>query len=197
MVTDRGVRVGHLLGVAVVVAVFAWTGLRLWSASGRSTAGPSWLGVLLLGCLAGGVYWAGTGIRRALQRRSSTPLNPLRAARVLVLAQAASLTGAAVVGWSVAHALTVLPDADVESQRDKLWVLGGLAIAGTAVCASGLLVQRMCRLDDADPTEERGPADEEDPPGGSGSPYLYTSPPMDPMAGSILPPATQFAPART
>jgi Protein of unknown function (DUF3180) len=79
------------------------------------------------------------------------------AARVLALAQAAALAGAATLGWYVAQVLLVLPDADVPSQQAQILQLGALGLGAVGLSAVGLLVQRMCRLDDEPP----GPSDDD------------------------------------
>lgn len=96
----------------------------------------------------GGVYFAALPVKRLREGRATKALNPLRAARSLVLAQAAALTGAGLLGWYAAQALTILPDIDVDSQRARFTLLLGHSAAAVVLVVSGLLAQRMCRLDD-------------------------------------------------
>jgi len=144
----RGPLVPTLLVLVGLGAAVSWIVLRLWTTTGHTLAMASWPGLLLLGVMALGVYLAGLPVRRSLRGTAATPLRPLHAARVLVLAQAAALSGAAVVGWYAAQLLLVLPDVDVESQRGRLLPLGALCAGGVLLACSGLLVQRMCRLGD-------------------------------------------------
>lgn len=144
----NGIRVRLLAAAALVVGGLSWIILRLWTAGGHLLPPTSWAALLLLVAMALGVYAAGLPVKRFLAGQATRPLSPLTAARILVLAQAAALCGAAVFGWYAAQVLLVLPDVDVASQRGRLLPLGALSLGGIALAASGLLVQRMCRLDD-------------------------------------------------
>ncbi len=146
MVSAKGVRPQTLVTIALGVGALAWVLLRL---SGGAKALPTvgWSGVVLLAFMAAGVYWAGIPVQKMREGSTHRPISPLRAARTLVLAQAAALAGSALVGWYAAQALLLLPDVDIESQRGRLWVmLGHLAVTLLLVLA-GMLTQRKCRVD--------------------------------------------------
>lgn len=147
MVKSGGVRLGQLAVIAAVVTVVGLAVLRL---VGGSVPTPGWGGVVLLLFMAAGVYAAALPVKKMLERRVVPPGSALRAARSLVLAQAAALTGAGLVGWYAAQALAVLPDADVDSQRAKLWLLVGHVAAALLLVVSGLLAQRICRVQPPD-----------------------------------------------
>lgn len=157
MVTRGGVRARHVLGTALVVGAFGYGVLRL-AGGAAALPSPGWAGVLLIVLMAVGVYVAGLPVRRLRAGRPSPTVGPLRAARTLVLAQAAALSGAGLFGWYAAQALVLVPDLDVDSQRARLWPLLVLVVAGGLLVVSGLLVQRMCRLD----TEHRPGSGEDD-----------------------------------
>lgn len=156
--TKEGVRSRHLVLVGFVVGAVAVVVLRLLAASGAALPPPGWPPLLVLLFLAMGVYFAGLPVKRLRSGRPSPRVGPLRAARTLVLAQAAALTGAALVGWYAAQALLVLPDLDVASQRWQLVKLVALLVASVLLTGSGLLVQRMCRLDE----DQHEPPEDED-----------------------------------
>ena len=158
MVTREGVRARHLLGTTLVVGAFGYAVLRL-AGGAAALPSPGWAGVLLIVLMAVGVYVAGLPVRRLRAGRPAPTVGALRAARTLVLAQAAALSGAGLVGWYAAQALLLVPDLDVDSQRSRLWPLLVLVVAGSVLVASGLLVQRMCRLDDDD---DRQGSDQDD-----------------------------------
>ena len=77
----------------------------------------------------------------------TTSLDPLRAARTVVLAQAAALTGSAAAGWYLGQLVVVLTDLSLEANRGRLLPLGALVVAGVALAAAGLVAQRWCRID--------------------------------------------------
>jgi hypothetical protein len=149
MVRDgRGISVRLVLGVGVVVAALSWIGLRLWTDGGHGLPDGSWASAVLLLFMAVGIYFAGLPVRRWQRGESAKPLSMMRAMRTLVLAQAAALTGAAVAGWYAAQVIVRLPDFDVASVRQDTVRFVVLLVAGVALSASGLAVQRMCRIDD-------------------------------------------------
>jgi hypothetical protein len=152
-----GIRTRTLLAVAVVVGGASWVALRLLQGGGRDLPSTSWLAVFIFVALALGLLLAGRPVKRLVAGRATRPVNPLYAARVLALAQAAALAGAAIVGWYVAQVLMLVPDADIPSQQLQMLTLGVLALAAAGLAAVGLLVQRWCRLEDDD---RGGPRDE-------------------------------------
>ena len=149
-----GIRARVLVAVAVVVGGASWVVLKLLEEGGRDLPSTSWLAVLIFVALGLGLLLAGRPVKRLLAGRAPRPVNPLYAARVLALAQAAALAGAAFVGWYVAQILVLVPDADIPSQQQQILVLGVLALAAAGIAAIGLLVQRWCRLDEPDPRQD-------------------------------------------
>lgn len=148
MVSSGGVRVRHLVVITLVVGLVGVVVLRL---IGGPVPNPGWAGVVLLLFMAVGVFFAALPVKRLRERRASSPGSALRAARSLVLAQAAALTGAGLLGWYAAQALSLLPDLDVDSQRSRMWLLIGHALAALVLIVSGLVAQRICRIDPPDP----------------------------------------------
>jgi Protein of unknown function (DUF3180) len=153
----NGIRARTLIAVAVLVCVASWVVLRLLQGGGRDLPSTSWLAVFIFVALALGLLLAGRPVKRLVAGRATRPVNPLYAARVLAMAQAAALAGAAIVGWYVAQVLMLVPDADVPSQQLQMLTLGVLALAAAGLAAVGLVVQRWCRLEDDD---RGGPRDE-------------------------------------
>ena len=149
-----GIRARVLVAVAVVVGGASWVVLKLLEEGGRDLPSTSWLAVLIFVALGLGLLLAGRPVKRLLAGRAPRPVNPLYAARVLAMAQAAALAGAAFVGWYVAQILVLVPDADIPSQQQQILVLGVLALAAAGIAAIGLLVQRWCRLDEPDPRQD-------------------------------------------
>ena len=148
MVRDgRGVSTRLVLLLGLVVTASAYLGLRIWTGQGRVLPEASWGAVILLVFMACGVFFAGLPVRRFLRGQAKKSLNPMRAMRTLVLAQAAALTGALVAGWYLAQILVLLPLFDVESRRTAVVRLAALAAGGVLMAIAGLLAQAMCRVD--------------------------------------------------
>lgn len=154
--TGRGLRIRHVVLVAGVTLGVGYLGLRWWTRQSGALPGPSWASVVLLFFMAAGVLFAGLPVRRALRGTATRRLNPLRAFRTLVLAQACALTGALVGGWYLAQVLVLWPDTDAASVRSLALSSAVLAGAGVALVAVGLWVQSMCRVDPPEDEPEDG-----------------------------------------
>ncbi|WP_347351676.1 DUF3180 domain-containing protein [Intrasporangium sp.] len=156
-----GLRVTALVIVALVALILGWVAMRWWVSTGHVVPEPGWVGLVVMAFLGGGILVAGYQVRQVRDGRSLTPMSPIRAARTLVLGQAAALTGAVLSGWYASNALVILPDADVASQLARLWPL--LAHLGVAIllAVAGMVTQSMCRI--KPPKRED---DDQDRPGG-------------------------------
>ena len=150
----RGLRLGHLMGVTLVLGGLSWMGWSLYLNSGGLLPPASWISAVLLAVMAALVFAAGLPVRRFLRGQATKPLSPIRAARTLVLAQAAALTGAGVLGFYAAQLALVLPDIDLPSYRSLMWRLLGLCLGAVLLAAAGMATQRMCRIDGGERDEE-------------------------------------------
>lgn len=134
-----------LVAVFLAVSFVGWPVLRALEANGVYLPAVPWLVDVAIVALAAIVFWLGWTVR-AYQKGDRPSLDGLRAARTLVLAKAAALTGALLGGWYFAQVLLVLPDLAIEARRDK-----ALAALIAFVCAAvlsvvGLVVERFCQL---------------------------------------------------
>jgi Na+/proline symporter len=155
MVRDgRGVSVRLVLFVGLAATGFAYLGLRIWDLQNSLLLQTSWISLIVLVFMACGVFFAGLPVRRFLRGQSKKSLNPMRAMRTLVLAQAAALTGGLVSGWYLAQVLVLLPDFDIESRRTLVLRLAALSAGGALLAVAGLLTQRMCRVDKSDESDD-------------------------------------------
>jgi uncharacterized membrane protein len=152
------VRATTLVLAAVGMTVLVWLVLRLMSSGGSSVPEPGWVGAAAMLFLGGGLLVAGWQVRKVRDGSPNPAVTPLRAARTLVLGQAGALTGSVLVGWYLANVLVLLPDADVESQRGRIWPFLVHAVVAVLLAAAGMLVQAWCRLrprDDEDDDLDR------------------------------------------
>ena len=147
MVRDgRGVSTRLVLLLGLAVAAISYLGLRIWTGQGGLLPVASWGAVIVLVFMACGVFFAGLPVRRFLRGQAKKTLNPMRAMRTLVLAQAAALTGALVTGWYLAQVVVLLPDFDIESVRTAVVRLAALTAGGVLMAVAGLVAQAMCRV---------------------------------------------------
>ena len=156
----RGLRLRWLVVVALAVATLGW--VLLDQARGRGTMlspvrWPVHVGLLLL-CV--GVVVAGLQVRSYLRGRRPS-FDGLRAARTLVLAQAAALTGAGLTGWYAAQVLLVVGDLGFEPMRDRAIGAVAAALLSVVLTVAGCVVERWCRI--------ASPHDDVDGPGGRGA----------------------------
>jgi len=151
----RGVSIRLILMLGLVATAFAYLALRIWTGQGGTLPAASWGALIVLVFMSCGVLFAGLPVRRFLRGQASKPLNPIRAMRTLVLAQASALTGALITGWYLAQVLVLLPDVDVPSQRALAFRLAVMAAGGALMVTAGLVVQSMCRVDKGDRTDDK------------------------------------------
>ncbi|KRF29226.1 hypothetical protein ASG91_06500 [Phycicoccus sp. Soil802] len=148
MVNDgRGLRWSQLAALALVVGLLSWIGWRFYLNAGHLLGPASWVSSVLIVAMAILVIGAGLPVRRFLRGEARKTLSPIRAARTLVLAQAAALTGSAVLGWYAAQVAHALADVDLPGYRALLWRLLALTASSLVLAGAGMLTQRMCRVD--------------------------------------------------
>lgn len=146
MVRGRGVTAGWVATVVVVAGGLSWI-FWTWRTNGGDIPAPvPWLSVGVLVVISGIVVWFGRTVRTYQKGRARTPLNPMRAARTLALAQASALTGSAVLGWYVGEALVLLPDADLRAYQRLFVPLGAGVLAAVLLLVAGMVVQSWCRI---------------------------------------------------
>lgn len=161
MTSSDGIRLRLLVAIAVVVGGASWVVLKLLRDGGRDLPSTSWLTVFIFVAFAVGLVVAGRPVRRLVLGRATRHVSPIYAARVLAMAQAAALAGAAIFGWYAAQVVLLVPDADIPSQQQAMLTLGVLALGAAALSWAGLVVQRWCRLDDQDRGGRDDPRDED------------------------------------
>jgi len=147
-----------LAGITLVAAVLAWAGSRLWNSVGSLPGVPAAAPIVLV-IIA--VVLAATAISlrsRLKAQRERVPgakaVDPLSAARAVVLGQASALVSALVTGVYGGMGVFLVSLWDASSARKGQSLTALLAVvAGVAVMAAGLWIQYICRLpDDPDPS---------------------------------------------
>jgi hypothetical protein len=87
--------------------------------------------------------------------KKKTLLNPILAARTLVLAQACAYAGTVLLGWHVGIFLDQLRIWNLRSDQGITWVAVAMAGGGLVMIVVGLLVERFCKIPPED-TETPG-----------------------------------------
>ncbi|WP_036964041.1 DUF3180 domain-containing protein [Promicromonospora kroppenstedtii] len=145
----RRTPVRTLIAVLVAVAVVGWLVLRALESRGVYLLVVPWLVDVAILALAGVVFWMGWAVR-AYQKGKRPSLDGIRAARTLVLAKAAALTGALLGGWYLAQVLVVLGDLAIEPRRDRAVAAGIAVLCSVVLAAIGLVVEKFCELPPSD-----------------------------------------------
>ncbi|MBD8079123.1 DUF3180 domain-containing protein [Cellulosimicrobium arenosum] len=139
----------NLLLVVVATATAAWLVVRGLEGRGVHLPQVPWIVDVALLALAGVVLWSGWTVR-SYQQGKRPSLDAIRAARTFVLAKAASLTGALLVGWYGAQVLVVLPDLAIEPRRDRAVAAGIAVLCAVVLSVAGLVAERFCQLPPSD-----------------------------------------------
>ena len=145
----RRTPVRTLIAVLVAVAVVGWLVLRALESRGVYLPVVPWLVDVAILALAGVVFWMGWAVR-AYQKGKRPSLDGIRAARTLVLAKAAALTGVLLGGWYLAQVLVVLGDLAIEPRRDRAVAAGIAVLCSVVLAAIGLVVEKFCELPPSD-----------------------------------------------
>lgn len=157
MQPHREIRVQTLVLAGLGALAVAFGVFVLVTRTGSLVPRPPVLAGVLLVVMGGLVLYLARPVRRYLQGTSTAPLDPLRAARVLVLAQAAAITGSLATGWYLGQLAVVTTDLSLVANRMRLLPLLALALTGLALGAAGLVAQRWCRVDPPDDDERDAP----------------------------------------
>ena len=147
----HGVTLRHLASVGLVALLLAVAVWEVGRRSGTVVAKPSWVALALLLVMGGLVLAAAWPVRKHLSQKATRVLDPLRAARAGVLAQAAALTGAGAFGWYLGSLLVGIRDRDLAVGRAVLPWTAAAVVCAAVLVVCGLVAQSWCRVDEEDP----------------------------------------------
>ena len=150
----------RLVGIAALAAVASFGLLRLLEGRGATVLPPSVLSAFVVLAIAVGVGAAGWNVRQ-FTRGKRPALDPLFAARTVVLGTAAAYTGALLSGWYAGHVLLVVGDLAFAGRRDVAIAASIVLVAAIVLSVTGAVVERWCRVP---------PPQDDDPGGPAGSP---------------------------
>lgn|SRR5690625_149103 len=147
----------------------SWLGLTLWRRAGHSLPPVPWMVAVVMVVMAVALLIAGWPVgqvtreaREAAERRLEGKeegkkrthfVDPLRAARIFVLAKAATLTGALLTGWYGTTLLILLTGPLVEARLAQVWPAATATGAAVILLISGVIVEWFCELPPSDDAE--------------------------------------------
>ncbi len=153
-----------LVGTFVVAGVLAWAGSRLWDAFGTLPPVPV-AAPVVLALIAAILVATALSLRsrlKAQRERESRArgVDPMMAARAVVFGQASALAAALVAGVYGGVGVFLLTEALGRGTRTEQAVYAGFAVlAGAAVVAAALWLERVCKLpedDEPEPPDDAG-----------------------------------------
>ncbi|GAB3049266.1 DUF3180 domain-containing protein [Sediminivirga luteola] len=155
----RSTRPFTLAQLAVLGLVLSGLAHRLWESQGMLLPGVPWVAVLGLSVLSAVLFFLGWRVRAWTQGDRKRELDLLQAARVAVMAKAASLTGAGLVGWYGGAALYLMFGTGGARADTGMQMLIAVAVC-LVTTVVGMIVEWFCQLppdDGADGAEGEEP----------------------------------------
>ncbi|MGC9381305.1 DUF3180 domain-containing protein [Streptomyces sp. MH13] len=158
----KELRIRVLAGVFVVAGILSWAGARLWNSIGSLPSVPL-AAPVVLALIAVILLATALSIRSRLKaQRERVPdakgVDPMMAARAVVFGQASALVAALVAGMYGGTGIFLLEFLDVPARRDQAFYAGFSVLAGIAVIAAALFLERVCKLPDNDDEDTPGTA---------------------------------------
>lgn len=154
----------RLMLIGVILAVAGWSATVVTSRYGIATPVLPATALATMGVIV--IITLILGIRVLRWRNSLKPgskakkaeLDPLLAARTLILAQACAYAGTVLLGWHVGILLDQLRIWSLRSDQGITWLALAMAGGGLAMIVVGLAVERFCRIppEDGDTTGADG-----------------------------------------
>jgi hypothetical protein len=148
-----------LAAITLVAGLLSWAGSQLWNSMGSLPGVPA-AAPIVLAAVAVVLLATAVSLRSRLrQQRERVPgakgVDPMAAARAVVLGQASALVSALVTGiyGGMGVFLLTMANADAARRGQSLTALFAV-LAGIAVIAAGLWIQHICRLPDDPDAEE-------------------------------------------
>jgi hypothetical protein len=141
----------RLLLIGVILAVAGWSATVVTSRYSMATPVLPATALATMGVIVAITLILGIRVlrwRNSLKDRTKkkTVLDPLLAARTLVLAQACAYAGTVLLGWHVGIFLDQLRIWSLRSDQGITWLALAMAGGGLVMIVVGLLVERFCRI---------------------------------------------------
>ena len=139
-------KVGWLAAFGVVAGIGGW--MMNWWASRNGFPVPTLhlSSLLTVAAILTVTLVFGIRVLRWRNGRRDRPLNPILAARTVVLAQATAYAGALNAGWHLGILMDQLALVAVRGVTASVWGTVALVASGLVMIVVGLMVQGFCRL---------------------------------------------------
>ncbi|MDT0321467.1 DUF3180 domain-containing protein [Streptomyces millisiae] len=156
-------RIRTLAGLFLAAAALAWAFAGLWDSLDNTLPAVPLLAPVILALIAIVLLATALSLRSRLRaqrerRPGAKPVDRMMAARAVVFGQASALVSALVSGGYGGFGLFLLMyRMDVPNRREQALYALLAVVAGLAVIAAALFLERVCRLQDGDDEGPGGP----------------------------------------
>ncbi|MGR8009136.1 DUF3180 domain-containing protein [Streptomyces hypolithicus] len=153
----KQLRLGVLAGLFAVAGVLSWGAARLWNTVDTLPSVPL-AAPVVLAAIAAVLLATALSIRARLRaqrerRPGAKGVEPLMAARAVVFGQASALVASLVCGMYGGVGVYLLMNSlDIPTRRDQAIYAGLAVLAGAAVVAAAIFLERVCKLPDDEDT---------------------------------------------
>ncbi|WP_046730902.1 DUF3180 domain-containing protein [Streptomyces humi] len=156
----KELRIRVLAGVFVVAAVLSWAAARLWNSVGTlpsvPVAAPIVLALIAVVLVSTALSLRARFRAQRERRPGAKGVDPLMAARAVVFGQASALVAALVAGMYGGTGLFLLELLDIPARRDQALYAAFSVVAGIAVIAAAIFLERVCKLPEDDDNNHSG-----------------------------------------
>jgi hypothetical protein len=142
----------RLLLIGIILAVAGWAATVVTSRYSMATPVLPATALATMGVIVAITLILGIRVLRwrnsitNANAKKKTVLDPLLAARTLVLAQACAYAGTVLLGWHVGIFLDQLRIWSLRSDQGITWLALAMAGGGLVMIVVGLLVERFCKI---------------------------------------------------
>ncbi|WP_426301463.1 DUF3180 domain-containing protein [Arthrobacter sp. R-11] len=135
-----------LVVIAVVLAGAGWLTVVATNRYGLATPVLPASALVTMGVIAAITLVMGIRVLRWRNGKKKSLLNPILAARTLILAQACAYVGAMLLGWHAGIVVEQLRIWSFRSEQPILWLALIMGGGGLVMLVVGLVVERFCRI---------------------------------------------------
>ncbi|HWM40208.1 MAG TPA: DUF3180 domain-containing protein [Streptomyces sp.] len=151
----KQLRIPVLAGIFVVAGVLSWAVARLWNTLGTlpgvPVASPVVLAVIATVLLATALSLRSRLKAQRERVQGAKGVDPMMAARAVLFGHASALVASLVAGVYGGVGVFLLMDSSEAPARTDQAIYAGLSVlAGVAVVATAVFLERVCRLPDDD-----------------------------------------------
>lgn len=135
-----------LVLIAVIAAVIGWLATATTNRYSMPTPVLPVSALITMGVIAGLTLIMGVRVLHWRNGKKKNMLDPILAARTLILAQACAYAGILLLGWHAGISMDLLRIGSLRGGEGILWnalVMGG---GGVVMVIVGLVVERFCRI---------------------------------------------------